>query len=495
MTQTFSRRGFVAAALCGLAGPGLAAAPTTSLRPQPRPFGSGAAAPAAQVLIDKARLGGPVSYAVIDVKTGTLLEGRAPAMGLPPASVNKTVTSLYALDALGAEHRFATRLIATGPLRNGVLQGDLVLAGGGDPTLDTDALADMAAQLKQAGLRELRGQFRVWGGALPFKKMIDAGQPQHVGYNPSLSGLNLNYNRVHFGWKRSGKGYTVTMDARSGRYRPEVGMARMIVADRRGPVYEYADRGGVDHWSVARGALGNGGARWLPVRKPELYAGEVLAGFARAHGIVLGAPRMQPGVPSGTALVTHYSSDLRGILRGMLRYSTNLTAELVGMSATAAHSGRPASLSASARAMSGWAQDRLGLDDARLVDHSGLSEASRLTTGGMARVLAHAGRAGDLKPILRDFPLRDSNGAVRRDHPVTVQAKTGTLYFVSALAGYATARDGTDLAFAIFTANPDRRAVIDTARDERPAGARGWNRRSRRLQQDLIERWVALHNE
>ena len=50
---------------------------------------------------------------------------------------------------------------------------------------------------------------------------------------------------------------------------------------------------------MARGALGTGGARWLPVRKPELYAGEVFATFARAQGIVLGKPQLSRGDARG----------------------------------------------------------------------------------------------------------------------------------------------------------------------------------------------------
>ncbi len=80
-----------------------------------------------------------------------------------------------------------------------------------------------------------------------------------------------------------------------------------------------------------------------------------------------------------------------------------------------------------------------------------------------------------------------------RDHPVKVAAKTGTLNFVSGLGGFLTTVDGTDLAFAIFTADVDRRATIPRALRERPEGARNWNRRSRKLQRTLIERWGSLY--
>jgi D-alanyl-D-alanine carboxypeptidase/D-alanyl-D-alanine-endopeptidase (penicillin-binding protein 4) len=53
---------------------------------------------------------------------------------LPPASVAKALTSLYALDTLGADHRFQTRVMATGSVIGGVLKGDLILVGGGDHT-------------------------------------------------------------------------------------------------------------------------------------------------------------------------------------------------------------------------------------------------------------------------------------------------------------------------------------------------------------------------
>jgi D-alanyl-D-alanine carboxypeptidase/D-alanyl-D-alanine-endopeptidase (penicillin-binding protein 4) len=494
MRHPFSRRLFLGAALSGVAGAALGGAPAISLRPVARPGGGAARlAPSAEALVAEAQLSGRVGYAVADAASGQVLEEGDGATGLPPASVTKAVTALYALDALGPGYRFETRLFATGVLEGGVLKGDLILAGGGDPTLDTDALAALAAGLKKAGVRELRGQFRVWGGAVPFKRAIDEGQPEHVGYNPAISGLNLNYNRVHFEWKRAGGKYTISMDARTARYRPDVTVARMQIADRSVPVYTYRDAGGRDDWTVARGALGNGGARWLPVRKPELYAAEVFAILARSHDIDLGKPALQDSAPQGGVIATHHSAPLRDILRDMLKYSTNLTAEMVGLVASARRKGRAVPLAQSAQAMNDWAAQRLGMTGAALRDHSGLSDRSRLSAAAMAKGLARAHEAGLLRPLLREHRMRDANGREMRDHPVKVVAKTGTLYFVSSLAGYVRTPQGADLAFAIFTASDSLRSRIDPKRDERPPGARGWNRRSKQLQQALIERWSAVY--
>ena len=81
-----------------------------------------------------------------------------------------------------------------------------VLAGGGDPTLQTDQLGDLVARLAGTGVRGATGRFLHWAGALPRIDRISDDQPDHVGYNPAISGLNLNFNRVHFEWKRAAGG-------------------------------------------------------------------------------------------------------------------------------------------------------------------------------------------------------------------------------------------------------------------------------------------------
>ncbi|MDQ7069764.1 MAG: D-alanyl-D-alanine carboxypeptidase/D-alanyl-D-alanine-endopeptidase [Rhodobacterales bacterium] len=494
MTNKFSRRVFLGGCLSGLGGAAWGAPLTVSLRPKLRPRTIvEQAITGADALVENAGLGGRVGFVVADVKTGLILESRNATIGQPPASVAKAVTALYALQSLGAKHRFQTRLIATSAVKNGILRGDLILEGGGDPTLDTNDLANLAAKLKAAGVREVRGRFLVSGGVLPFQRSIDPEQPDHLGYNPSVSGLSLNYNRVYFEWKRQSNGYGVSMDARSDKYRPSVQVARIKVVKRNLPVYTYKDRGGRDEWTVAQGALGKGGARWLPVRKPELYSGEVFRSFARSHGIVLKAPKVSKKSASGTVVARVSSPELRDIVRGMLKYSNNLTAEMIGLSATVKRGKRANTLRASAAEMSAWAKSALGMKNVRLVDHSGLGEASRISASDMSLALVKVHQNGVLKPILKAIPLRFSDGKVNKNHPIKVRAKTGTLNFVSALAGYMTAEDGTELAFAIFASDMKKRSAIKRADREKPQGERGWNKRAKKLQQALIERWGALY--
>ena len=181
------------------------------------------------------------------------------------------------------------------------------------------------------------------------------------------------------------------------------------------------------------------------------------------------------------------------VLRDMMRWSTNLTAEVVGLKATMAGGQRPDDLAQSAGAMSAWMRARLGARQAGFVDHSGLGDQSRLRPNDMVSALVAAGPTGALRQMMRAQPMLDGRGRPIADHPVQVAAKTGTLNFVSSLAGYARGPSGRDLAFAIFCADTVRRDGLSEAERERPEGARPYNQRAKRLQQQLIERWATLY--
>ena len=466
--------------------PLIAIDPIPSTRPRVRPD--------TRSLIAEARLGGDIGFVIADVETGEVLEAIDGDVALPPASVAKAVTALYALETLGPQFQYKTRLIAEGPISDGVLDGNLIISGGGDPHFFTDDVAELAAMLKETGITSVTGELKVWGGALRGVAEIDRTQLDHLGYNPSLSGLNLNFNRVHFEWKRDGEDYTVTMDARSEAYRADVNVAQMKVVERRSPIYTYADAGDTDEWTVARGALGNEGSRWLPVREPELYVGDVFRTFARSHGIVLKPAVKALSEPSGTTLATHVSETLREITRDMLKYSTNLTAEITGMTTSVRRSGVRQGLRTSAYNMSRWCGMRAGVSP-DFVDHSGLGDQSRITANDMVRLLAKEGVRENLQPVLKEFRLVDANQQIIPASEGTVRAKTGTLNFVNALAGYVETKAGQTLAFAFFSANLEARAVGKESRDETPTGARTFSNRARRLQRQLLQQWLRFGGE
>ncbi|WP_420351930.1 D-alanyl-D-alanine carboxypeptidase/D-alanyl-D-alanine endopeptidase [Paenirhodobacter sp.] len=427
-------------------------------------------------LIAAAQLGGQVGFVVVDPRAGKVLEAHNETVGMAPASTVKTITSLYALESLGPEFRFPTRLIATGPVSGGQLRGDLILSGGGDPTLSTDDLADMAARLAAAGVRRVTGRFLVWGGALPYAEEICDDQPVHVGYNPAISGLNLNFNRVCFEWKQGKGGYAVSMDARGAKAVPRVTGSEVTVTSRAAPLFTYARQNGRERWTVAQGALGKSGSRWLPVRDPAGYAGEVFRTLARGQGIDLPAPQRIGAAPSGKVLVERGSAPLTPLLRDMMKHSTNLTAETIGMT-TSLRLGQAAALGASGAAMSGWFQQRLGRGPARFVDHSGLGADNRIAPIEMVRAVALLGPRVGLRGLMKPFALRDANGRMEKDSRIKVDAKTGTLNFVSTLTGYATVPGGRDLVFAIFTQDLARRAR--SGREEQPKGGAAWVARSK----------------
>ncbi|CAN0603942.1 unnamed protein product [Ectocarpus sp. 12 AP-2014] len=122
----------------------------------------------------------------------------------------------------------------------------------------------------------------------------------------------------------------------------------------------------------------------------------------------------------------------------------------------------------------------------RFRDHSGLGYGSTMSAQDMAQILA-ANR--QIRPFLKTVNLTLNKG---RPAPkgVEIHAKTGTLNYVSSLAGFVTPTKGRPLVFAIFTADTERRDAIPPEARERPPGSRTWARRSRQLQKELIRGWV-----
>ena len=112
----------------------------------------------------------------------------------------------------------------------------------------------------------------------------------------------------------------------------------------------------------------------------------------------------------------------------------------------------------------------------------------------MVTLLNADGVEAVLNPILKVIPMRDADWRVMTDHPARVVAKTGTLNFVSALAGYIRTASGRKLTFAIFAADLEAREIGKASNEERPTGSVTFNTNAKRLQNQLLLRWAALND-
>ena len=231
------------------------------------------------------------------------------------------------------------------------------------------------------------------------------------------------------------------------------------------------------------------------MRRPDLYAGEVTQVIARAHGIRLPAPEVADReIDGGRVLVSHESASLATIVELMLLHSTNLAAEVIGLTATAARGGDATSLEASARAMTDWMAAQSGATSAHFVDHSGLSDLSQVSAQDMVNLLTKVGAGRNLIARLKEITPLDARGGEVKGSGYRIHAKTGSLNFVSSLAGFVTGPGDASLAFAVFSGDTERRAAIAPDDMERPDGARTWAGRARWLQHQLIHRWSTLYS-
>src|SRR5687768_4025066 len=86
---------------------------------------------------------------IVDPERGDTIYSRNAGKLFMPASNQKILTGAVALEQLGPDHRFATSLVATGPVEGGVLRGDLAVIGGGDPTASVRMRGDALAPLRE----------------------------------------------------------------------------------------------------------------------------------------------------------------------------------------------------------------------------------------------------------------------------------------------------------------------------------------------------------
>jgi serine-type D-Ala-D-Ala carboxypeptidase/endopeptidase (penicillin-binding protein 4) len=445
---------------------------------------------AAAARIAKRPAGTEVGYLLLDIETGQVLAELNADLPLIPASTTKLATAVVALDVLGPEHRYRTELLADGAIEYGVLRGDLILRGTGDPALDLADLLELAVQLSNLGVFRVEGRFLIDDGAFPVLSEIDPRQPAEAAYNPGIGPLSVAFNRVRVAW-RSGHLEPITLPplsearfvATAPSLLPRGGVGLATVGDEA-VVWQVADRG--------RRRMAS-----LPVKDPGLHAGRVFHQFAQSHGIMLAAPERGEASGSARVLVVHQSPPLRNLLRDMLVYSNNMMAEMIGLAAAQRLSNQPLDGLDAAGALLvqhlGRLMPEVDWSGATLGNHSGLDARARLTPRQLAAIVHYGWRTAALPALL---PGGGWSGTLadrfeRPDQSLRVWAKTGTMNYGSALAGYLFPSTDRPAVFATMVSDIGAREAYD-ARPRRAAetAAGTWIARAVALQDGLVEVWL-----
>lgn len=426
-----------------------------------------------------------VGWRVVDLEDGREVASHNADQGFIPASTAKVATMVAALTILGPEHHFATRLVATGPIRDGVLLGDLVLVGGGDPLLAPDGLMALAGDLESHGIKTVSGRFLHDASALPATAAIETSQPEDAGYNPGLAALSVDFNRILVRWQRNGEMLTARAVT------PE---DLRIEKATDGSRFRYRD----GRWLAPREGPSRG-QTWLPVKDPAARAARLFRELAAMRGITLPGPLLPGRAPANSrVLATHLSPSLERIAAAGLEFSNNLVAELVGLAAARKLAGSVGSLAASAEILTDWYRRRLPKVDWSgffLPNHSGLSATARVSPSQMTAILELARQ--EIPNFLTLLPAAGWNQAFNdrlgdSETALRAWAKTGTMNYGSGMVGYLFPRSGHPLAFALYVSDLERRRRHDRTPDQSGAEdeAKRWLQRAKALEEDMVSRWI-----
>ncbi|MBX9928262.1 MAG: D-alanyl-D-alanine carboxypeptidase/D-alanyl-D-alanine-endopeptidase [Gemmatimonadaceae bacterium] len=413
---------------------------------------------------------------IVDPARGDTLVARNAAKLFMPASNQKLLTGATALAQLGRDFRWRTMLHGGGPIVDGVLRGDLIVVGRGDPSVSDAAYGDamvplraLADSLAARGVREVAGALVRGGDAFP-DTTTGFGWPADgfdFAYSAGVDELTFNEGYatvVVRGGATVGAPVTVRTSPAAGI--PTIGsVAVRTVArgeratrvewesDVRGarPVLAVSGTVAVGDSAVIDVALRDPGAAWL-----DAFAQALAARGIRVRGNVIAAPTVP--LPTSPPLVTWQSRTLAEVLPLFEKPSQNQIGELF-IRTLGLEKGRAGTASAGRavieQQLNAWGADTMG----RAVrDGSGLSRHDYVTPQTIVKVLDAMRQHPDFKTFYDALPIAGVDGTIRSRMRGTkaagnVHAKTGTVDKVRSLSGYVTAADGRVLLFSMLCNN------------------------------------------
>jgi len=447
--------------------------PAPEPEPQPDPRFLAFEAAFASVADDPGLAGAAIGFSVIDSGGEVIFEHNGDVAHIP-ASALKTLTTATALEVLGPEFRFETRLGVSEPDEKGISKGDLIITGGGDPMLSIADYQSWIEGMIRAGLVSVPG--RVIGDGRLFRGSVfadfwnwgDIGN----GYGSPVSGLNLEHNR-----------FTATLipgaaegePASLGAILPELPGVEWnnesltgAAGSGDGIVIHGGERTGIMH---LRGTVPIGGDMYVKgaVPDPEKFAAHHLREALLAAEIVVGGAAIGAGeltlkkeaVPViGKELLVHRSPPLLEIVTSIHDTSDNHETECLFQMIALQTGMTPAE-----SVRSHWEGRGLDLSGWRMVDGSGLARADFITPRALARLqyLASTGPHGAayVGSLLSAF-----EGALR--------FKAGAMSAVRSITGLLETESGEILSFAFMVNHYSEAASVQRLQGELLGAMSAW---------------------
>ena len=409
---------------------------------------------------------------IVDPARGDTLYSRDAGKLLVPASNQKILTAAVALDALGPDFRYATPYIADGPVRGGVLEGNLLVQGRGDPTISDHVAGDamlplqaVADSLAARGITRIRGRLLPVGNAFPDANIGHAWEHDDLATSSGAAIDELLFNEgiaqvtVH---AATNVGDTANARTSPARTFPPLRVVA-TTTDSVGPdsvARLSAVKDTLSGEVVVAGTIPRGDSATLTVtfRDPGSAYLAALREALSDRGIVIDDSAIAPDPAAMDTVLIMHSLPLSAILAAFMKPSQNQIGEVLFKTVALARTD-----TGTARVARRLFGERLrawgAAEDGFLVwDGSGLSRQDLVSPETLIRVLDAMRRHQHFQAYYDAFPVAGVDGTLRTRMRGTAaeanaRGKTGTLSNVRSLSGYVTTADGRLLLYSVLCNN------------------------------------------
>ena len=411
-----------------------------------------------------------ISLAAVPVAGGPALLSVNARQALNPASTMKLLTSYAALGVLGPDYRWKTLGLLRGSMAGDVLEGDLVLKGGGDPKLVIEDLTAWIGTMRQAGLREIRGDLVIDDSIYDVDDRSveqfdgDPSQP----YNVRPFAMLMNFKATRFVVTPAGGDLYVSLDPPLADVAMDIDIGIARGKCRYGASGLLIRIRGTDARPLIRisgsysPACGEQSTFAAVLTHRQFIEGLFKAAWRTAGGKWDGRARIEPGSAKAAKLWIEWNSPrtLSDVVQDINKFSNNVMTRQVLLQIAAAGSEQPATPERARASLYGWLKLQ-GLEFPELVldNGSGLSRSERISAASMTRLLVHAAASPYADLMRTSLPKVGIDGTMKNrlvGEPLVGNAfiKTGSLNDVRAIAGYIDAASGRRYAVALLINGP-----------------------------------------